>query len=92
MLAFCSGFGCEVESLGLDGLQSSLVIRQDIEHARTAGVIGFRRRRCCRCVKKEPEMRIMETLNIIAEIRPVWIAMLGAAVVFFVILIAKKRK
>ena len=37
-------------------------------------------------------MRIMETLNIIAEIRPVWIALLGAAVVFFVILIAKKRK
>ena len=37
-------------------------------------------------------LMIMETLNIVAEIRPVWIALLGAAVVFFVILVAKKRK
>jgi len=28
----------------------------------------------------------------VTEIRPVWIALLGAAVVFFVIWIAKKRK
>ncbi len=100
MLAFCSDFGCAVESLGVDGLQSSLVIRQDIEHdsvdTRTVGVIDFRRRvRGCWCRdldNQSTDMRIMETLNIMAEIRPVWIAFLGAGVVFFVILIAKKRK
>ncbi len=37
-------------------------------------------------------LMIVEAVNIVAEIRPVWIAFLGAAVVFFVILIAKKRK